>query len=85
MQGTTELVLSLYGGKEPCTFVTSLRRNNQYAGLRVPAGDAGEYRFWNAWGLKVPKTCNPPRPPGNAGHYRTCAVFVWREGTLHVR
>ena len=48
-------------------------------------GDAGEYRFWNAWGLKVPKTCTPPRPPGNAGDYRTCAVFVWREGTLHVR
>ena len=45
-------------------------------------GDAGEYRFWNAWGLKVPKTCTPPRPPGNAGDYRTCAVFVWREGTL---
>ena len=45
-------------------------------------GDAGEYRFWNAWGLKVPKTCTPPRPPGNAGDYRTCAVVVWREGTL---
>ena len=149
MQGTTELVLSLYGGKEPyCTRSLLLRRSNQYAGLRVPArgrggvqvlerlglesaenlyspappgqcrglqnlcclcmagrnptvhvryflgeeistracgcrpGDAGEYRFWNAWGLKVPKTCTPPRPPGNAGDYRTCAVFVWREGTL---
>ena len=45
-------------------------------------GDAGEYRFWNAWGLKVPKTCTPPRPPGNAGDYRTCAVVVWRAGTL---
>ena len=149
MQGTTELVLSLYGGKEPyCTRSLLLRRNNQYAGLRVPArgrggvqvlerlglesaqnlyspappgpcrglqnlcclcmagrnptvhvryflgeaikkracgcrpGDAGEYRFWNAWGLKVPKTCTPPRPPGHAGDYRTCAVVVWREGTL---
>ena len=142
-------MLSLYGGKEPyCTRSLLLRRNNQYAGLRVPArgvqvlerlgpesaenlyshapsgpcrglqnlccrcmagrnptvhvryflgetistracrcrpGDAGEYRFWNAWGLKVPKTCTPPRPPGNEGDYRTCAVFVWREGTLHVR
>ena len=150
MQGTTELVLSLYGGKEPCcTRSLLLRRNNQCAGLRVPArrrggvqvlerlglesaenlyspappgqcrglqnlcclcmagrtlhvryflgdaikkracgcrpGDAGEYRFWNAWGLKVPKTCTPPRPPSNARDYRTCAVFVWREGTLHVR
>ena len=48
----------------------------------MPAGDAGEYRFWNAWGLKVPKTCTPPRPRGHAGDYRTCAVVVWREGTL---
>ena len=30
-------------------------------------GDAGGDRFWNAWGLKVPKTCTPPRPPGHAG------------------
>ena len=126
MQGTIELVLSLYGGKEPYgTRSLLLRRNNQEAGLRVPArgrvglesaqnlyspappgqrrglqnlcclcmagrnptvhvryflgetikkracgcrpGDAGEYRFWNAWGLKVPKTCTPPRPPGHAG------------------
>ena len=134
MQGTTELVLSLYGGKEPyCTRSLLLRRNNQYAGLRVPArgrggvqvlerlglesaenlyspappgqcrglqnlcclcmagrnptvhvryfsgetistracgcrpGDAGEYRFWNAWGLKVPKTCTPPRPRAMQG------------------
>ena len=57
--------------------------NTRACGCRP--GDAGEYRFWNAWGLKVPKTCTPPRPPGNAGDYRTCAVFVWREGTLHVR
>ena len=57
--------------------------NTRACGCRP--GDAGEYRFWNAWGLKVPKTCTPPRPPGNAGYYRTCAVFVWREGTLHVR
>ena len=172
MQGTTELVLRLYGGQERyCTRSLLPRRNNQYAGLRVPArgrggvqvlerlgpesaqrrnptrsllfrrsnqyaglrvpargrggvqvlerlgpesaenlyspappgqcrglqnlccgymagrnptvhvryflgetistracgcrpGDAGEYRFWNAWGLKVPKTCTPPRPPG---------------------
>ena len=79
-------MLSLYGGKEPyCTRSLLLRRNNQYACLRVPARGRGEYRFWNAWGLKVPKTCTPPRPPGNAGDYRTCAVFVWREGTLHVR
>ena len=86
MQGTTELVLSLYGGKEPyCTRSLLLRRSNQYAGLRVPAGNAGEYRFWNAWGLKVPKTCTPPCPPGNAGDCRTCAVFVWRERILHVR
>ena len=61
------------------------RRNNQYAACGCHPGDAGEYRFWNAWGLKVPKTCTPPRPPGHAGDYRTCAVFVWREGTLHVR
>ena len=81
MQGTTELVLSLYGGKEPyCT------RSLYFLGetISTPAcgcrpGDAGEYRFWNAWGLKVPKTCTPPRPPGNAGDYRTCAVVVWRE------
>ena len=132
--GTTELVLSLYGGKELyCTRSLLLRRNNQYADLRVPArgrggvqvlerlglesaqnlyspvppgqrmglqnlcclcmagrnptvhvryflgetinkracgcrpGGAGEYWFWNAWGLKVPKTCTPPRPPGHAG------------------
>ena len=57
--------------------------NTRACGCRP--GDAGEYRFWNAWGLKVPKTCTPPRPPGHAGDYRTCAVFVWREGTLHVR
>ena len=42
-------------------------------------GDAGEYRFWNAWGLKVPKTCTPPRPPGHAGDYRTCAVYGGKE------
>ena len=57
--------------------------NKRACGCRP--GDAGEYRFWNAWGLKMPKTCTPPRPPGHAGHYRTCAVFVWREGTLQVR
>ena len=57
--------------------------NTRACGCRP--GDAGEYRFWNAWGLKVPKTCTPPRPPGHAGNYRTCAVFVWREGILHVR
>ena len=56
--------------------------NTRACGCRP--GDAGEYRFWNAWGLKVPKTCTPPRPPTHAGDYRTCAVFVWREGTLHV-
>ena len=84
MQETTELVLFLYGGKEPYTFVASSGEtiNTRACGCRP--GDAGEYRFWNAWGLKVPKTCTPPRPPGHAGDYRTCAVFVWRAGTLHV-
>ena len=57
--------------------------NKRACGCRP--GDAGEYRFWNAWGPKVPKTCTPPRPPGHAGDYRTCAIFVWREGTLHLR
>ena len=85
MQGTAELVLSLYGGKEPYTFVIFFGEtiNTRACGCRP--GDAGEYRFWNAWGLKVPKTCTPPRPPGHAGDCRTCAVSVWREGTLHVR
>ena len=43
----------------------------------------GEYRFWNIWGLKVLKTCTPPRARGNEGEYRSGAVFVWWEGTLH--
>ena len=34
-------------------------------------------------GLKVLKTCTPPRARGNAGEYRACAVFVWWEGNLH--
>ena len=85
MQGTTELVLSLYGGKEPLHVRYFLGEAIKKRACGCRPGDAGEYRFWNAWGLKVPKTCTPPRPPGNAGDYRTCAVFVWREGILHVR
>ena len=43
-------------------------------------GGAGpEYRFWNIWGLKVPKTCTRPRAPGNAGEYRTCGG----DGSVH--
>ena len=83
-RGLQNLCCLCMAGRNP-TRSLILRRNNQYAGLQVPAGDAGEYRFWNARGLEVPKTCTPPRPPGHAGDYRTCAVFVWREGTLHVR
>ena len=83
-RGLQNLCCLCMAGRNPTRSLLH-RRNNQYAGLRVPARDAGEYRFWNAWGLKVPKTCTPPRPPGHAGDYRTCAVFVWREGTLHVR
>ena len=33
-------------------------------------------------GLKVLKTCTPPRARGNAGEYRAYAVFVWWEGNL---
>ena len=83
-RGLQNLCCLCMAGRNP-TRSLLLRRNNQYAGLRVPARDAGEYRFWNVWGLKVPKTCTPTRPPGHAGDYRTCAVFVWRAGTLHVR
>ena len=85
MQGTTELVLSLYGGEGTLhvRYFLGEAINKRPCGCRP--GDAGEYRFWNAWGLKVPKACTPARPPGNAGDYRTCAVCVWREGTLHVR
>ena len=43
------------------------------------AADAGEYRFWNIWGLKVLKTCTRPRAPGNAGEYRTCGG----DGSVH--
>ena len=56
-----------------------LRRSNKQ-GWGCWAADAGEYRFWNIWGLKVLKTCTPPRARGNAGEYRLCAVFVWWEG-----
>ena len=80
MQGNTDHVLSLYGGKE-----TYCRYFFGEAISRVGwcwAADAGEYRFWNIWGLKVLKTCTPPRARGNAGEYRACAVFVW-EGNLH--
>ena len=45
-------------------------------------GDAGEYRFWKRLGLESAENLYSPRPPGNAGDYRTCAVFAWREGTL---
>ena len=83
-RGLQNLCCLCMAGRNPTRSLLH-RRNNQYAGLRVPARDAGEYRFWNAWGLKVAKTCTPPRPPGHAGDYRTCAVFVWRAGTLHVR
>ena len=44
-----------------------LRRNNKQ-GWGCWAGDAGEYRFWNIWGLRVLKTCTPPRARGNAGN-----------------
>ena len=70
MQGNTEHVLSLYGGKKA------------YIRYWCWAADAGEYRFWNIWGLKVLETCTPPRARGNAGEYRSCAVFVWWEGNL---
>ena len=46
------------------------------------AADAGEYRFWSTWGVKVLKTCTPPRARGNEGEYRSGAVFVWWEGNL---
>ena len=83
MQGTTELVLWLYGGKEPyCTRSLLLRRNNQYAGLRVPARGRGGVQVLERLGLESAENLYSPRPPGNAGDYRTCAVFVWREGTL---
>ena len=84
MQGTTELVLSLYGGKEPyCTRSLLLTRNNQYAGLRVPARGRGGVQVLERLGLESAQNLYSPAPPGNAGDYRTCAVFVWREGTLH--
>ena len=147
MQGTTELVLSLYGGQEPyCTRSLLLRRSNQEAGLRMPArgrggvqvlerlgpesaqnldlyspappgqcrelnlcclcmagrnptvhvryflgetistracgcrpGDAGEYRFWNAWGLKVPKTCTPRAPRAMQGTKLVLSLYGGKE------
>ena len=82
MQGNTEHVLSLYGGKETyirCFFGEAISRVGG-----CWAADAGEYRFWNIWGLKVLKTCAPPRTRGNAGEYRSCAVFVWWEGPTFV-
>ena len=61
-----------------------LRRSNKQ-GWGCWAGDAGPYRFWNIWGLKVLKTCTPrARPKQCRGMHRTCAVFVWREGTAFV-
>ena len=59
----------------------SVRGSYRFRGSCWP-GDAGEYRFWNIWGLKVLNTCTPPRTRGNAGEYRSIAVFVWWEGNL---
>ena len=57
MQGNTDHLLSLYGGKE-----TYIRYFFGEAISRV--GGAGpEYEFWNIWFLKVPKTCTRPRAP----------------------
>ena len=60
------------GIQSMCCFcmVLLLRRSNKQ-GWGCWAADAGEYRFWNIWGLKVLKTCTRPRAPGNAGEYRT--------------
>ena len=87
MQGNTEHVLSLYGGKETyvrCFFGEAISRVGDAGqqGWGCWAGDAGEYRFWNICGLRVLKTCTPPRARGNVGEYRSCADFVWWEGNL---
>ena len=55
-RGNTEHVLSLYGGKKA------------YIRYWCWAADAGEYRFWNIWDLKVLKTCTPPRAPAMQGN-----------------
>ena len=65
MQGTTELVLSLYGGKEPyCTRSLPLRRNNQYAGLRVPARGRGGVQVLERLGPESAQNLYSPAPPG---------------------
>ena len=47
-------------------------------------GDAGEYRFWSAWGLKVPKTCTPTRPRAMQGTTELVLSLYSREGTLYM-
>ena len=65
MQGTRELVLSLYGGKEPyCTRSLLLRRNNQHAGLRVPARGRGGVQVLERLGLESAQNLYSPAPPG---------------------
>ena len=65
MQGTTELVLSLYGGKEPyCTRSLLLRRSNQYAGLRVPARGRGGVQVLERLGLESAQNLYSPAAPG---------------------
>ena len=75
-------------GRKPTFVASSEKQHSRVRGAGQQgwgcwAGDAGECRFWNIWGLKVLNTCTPPHAPGNAGEYRSCAVSVWWEGTLH--
>ena len=45
-----------------------LQRSNEQGCGGCWAAGAGEYRFWNVWGLKVLKTCTPPRAPAMQGN-----------------
>ena len=88
MQGTTELVLSLYGGKEPyCTRSLLLRRNNQYAGLRVPARGRGGVQVLERLGPESAQNLYSPAPPGPCRGLQNlcCLCMAGRNPTVHVR
>ena len=77
MQGNTEHVLSLYGGKE--TYINVASSEKQQAGLGMlgsRVGGAGrEYRF----GPESAENLYSPRAPRNAEEYRTCGG----DGSVH--
>ena len=81
MQGNTDHVPSLSGGKE--TYFRYFFGETITRVVGAGPRTRGSTGFGTLWGLKVLKTCTPPRARGNAGKYRACAVFVWWEGNLH--